>query len=100
MLDGLSAEAHALLRTSDQRRTGTGPGPSAGIKRRLPSIRRTPRFTTGTPCRAWHCGLSDDECGFERLADGFRDRSFELIFARVDPRFDSLRDDARLTTLI
>jgi TolB-like protein/Tfp pilus assembly protein PilF len=39
------------------------------------------------------------DAGFEWLAKAYQDRCFELIVIKVDPRFDSLRGDARFTKL-
>ena len=41
---------------------------------------------------------SRDE-GYEWLAKAFQDRCFELVATKVDPRFDSLRGDARFKQL-
>jgi len=43
--------------------------------------------------------LDQLEEGFEWLAKAYQDRCFELIVIKVDPRFDSLRGDARFTKL-
>lgn len=37
--------------------------------------------------------------GFELLTQAFSDRCFELITIHIDPRFDSIRNDARYKTL-
>lgn len=37
--------------------------------------------------------------GFEQLSKAYHDRSFELIAIRIDPRFDSVRDDPRFVEL-
>ena len=37
--------------------------------------------------------------GFDLLAKAYEDRSFELISIKIDPRFDSVRQDPRFTSL-
>jgi serine/threonine-protein kinase len=43
--------------------------------------------------------LGNPNDGYEWLAKAFQDRCFELIATKVDPRFDSLRSDARFKQL-
>ena len=43
--------------------------------------------------------LGNREEGYEWMAKAFQDRCFELVAAKVDPRFDPLRDDARFRQL-
>jgi serine/threonine-protein kinase len=50
---------------------------------------------------AWvHFALGDIDLGFHWLAKAGHDRSFDLLSLKVDPRFDSLRDDARFAPLL
>ena len=44
--------------------------------------------------------LGNREDGYEWLEKAFRDRCFELIVAKVEPRFDSLRGDASFIRLV
>jgi serine/threonine-protein kinase len=46
-----------------------------------------------------HFALGNSDEGYEWLTRAFQSRCFELIVARVDPRVDSLRDDARFKQL-
>ena len=49
---------------------------------------------------AWiHFALGDPDVGFRWLTQAFADRAFDLVWTRVDPRFDVLRDDERLAVL-
>jgi serine/threonine-protein kinase len=47
-----------------------------------------------------HLALGQMEAGYEWLERACQDRSFELILLKVDPRFDALRDDPRLTAAV
>jgi len=42
----------------------------------------------------------DKKQTFERLEKAFQDRSFWLIWLKVEPLFDSLRDDPRFQDLL
>jgi len=42
----------------------------------------------------------DKKQTFERLKKAFQDRSFWLIWLKVEPLFDSLRDDLRFQDLL
>ncbi|MGH9394918.1 MAG: hypothetical protein ACRD1E_12160, partial [Terriglobales bacterium] len=42
-----------------------------------------------------HFALNQPDAGFEWLRKAVRDRSFELLFINVDPRFDAARSDKR-----
>jgi TolB-like protein/Flp pilus assembly protein TadD len=44
--------------------------------------------------------LGEEEEAFEWLAQAARDRAFDLIALRVDPRFDAYRDDPRLRPVL
>jgi serine/threonine-protein kinase len=46
-----------------------------------------------------HFALGEPDEGYEWLTKAFQSRCFELIFAKVDPRVDSLRGDARFRQL-
>ena len=43
-----------------------------------------------------HLALNETETGFEWLAKALQDRWFEMMFMKVDPRFDPFRSDSRL----
>jgi len=47
-----------------------------------------------------YLGLSDKDQTFAWLEKAFQDRSFFLIFLKVEPLFDSLRDDPRFQDLL
>jgi tetratricopeptide (TPR) repeat protein len=46
-----------------------------------------------------HVGLGDKESAFACLESAFRERSDILVYTRVDPRLDPLRDDPRFRAL-
>jgi tetratricopeptide (TPR) repeat protein len=43
--------------------------------------------------------ICQPDAGFECLRKAVKDRCFELLAIKVDPRFDSLKDDPRFTEL-
>jgi len=45
-------------------------------------------------------GLDDSDAGFEWLSKACDDRCFDVINLKIDPRFDSIRDDPRMTATI
>ncbi len=47
-----------------------------------------------------YVGLGDKEQAFAWLEKAYQDRSFWLIWLKVEPRFDSLRDDPRFQDLL
>jgi serine/threonine-protein kinase len=49
---------------------------------------------------AWiQFALGDLDLGFRWLAKASDDRAFDLISIKVDPRFDSLREDRRFVAI-
>lgn len=57
------------------------------------------RYVSPFELAAIHFALAQTELGFQWLTRAFQDRCFELICLRVDPRWESLRDDARFQSL-
>jgi hypothetical protein len=47
-----------------------------------------------------YAGLGEKEEALAWLEEGFKERSFQLQFLKVDPRFDALRDDPRFANLL
>ena len=47
-----------------------------------------------------HAGLNDKDQAFEHLERAYQDRSTVMVFLKLDPRFDSLRSDARFDSLL
>jgi len=47
-----------------------------------------------------YVGLGDKDQAFAWLEKAYQDRSFWLIWLKVEPRFDSLRDDPRFQDLL
>lgn len=52
------------------------------------------RYVSPFELASIHFALGDRDKGYEWLTRAFQDRCFELIVAKVDPRFDGLRGDA------
>jgi TolB-like protein/Flp pilus assembly protein TadD len=57
------------------------------------------RYVSPFELASVHFALGHDDEGYEWLTRAFQSRCFELIFAKVDPRVDSLRGDARFKKL-
>jgi len=49
---------------------------------------------------AIHLALGEKDQAFDRLQAAFDDKSVGLVFLKVDPEFDPVRGDARLTSLL
>ena len=47
-----------------------------------------------------HAGLGDKDAAFHWLDKGFEDRSWPMVYLKVEPRFDSLRSDPRFYSLL
>jgi DNA-binding winged helix-turn-helix (wHTH) protein/TolB-like protein/tetratricopeptide (TPR) repeat protein len=47
-----------------------------------------------------HAALGEKDQAFQWLEQAYKDRSWWLVFLKVDPRFDSLRSDRRFETLL
>lgn len=47
-----------------------------------------------------HAGIGDQERALELLEQAYEDRATALIFVKVEPRWDGIRDDPRFTGLI
>lgn len=58
------------------------------------------RYVSPSDLASLHFALDDRVQGFQWLAKAFRDRSFELMCIKVDPRFDAVRDDPRFEPLV
>jgi len=58
------------------------------------------RYVSPSDLASLHFALEDRDRGFQWLTKAFRDRSFEVMCIRVDPRFDSVRDDPRFAPLV
>ncbi|HEU5023048.1 MAG TPA: tetratricopeptide repeat protein [Bryobacteraceae bacterium] len=57
------------------------------------------RYVSPSDVASLHFALGDRDAGFEWLTKAFRDRCFELMCLKVDPRLDAVRDDARFGAL-
>ena len=47
-----------------------------------------------------YTGLGETDQAFEWLDKAYNDRAFDLQFAKVDPRFETLRSDSRFQKLL
>ncbi|HEX6623743.1 MAG TPA: winged helix-turn-helix domain-containing protein [Pyrinomonadaceae bacterium] len=47
-----------------------------------------------------HVGLGERDLALARLEEAYRERDYQLVMLRIDPRLDSLRDDPRFTDLM
>jgi serine/threonine-protein kinase len=57
------------------------------------------RYVSPFELASVHFALGQADTGFEWLKKAFQDRCFELISINVDPRFDSIKSDARFAPL-
>ncbi|HVW08654.1 MAG TPA: tetratricopeptide repeat protein [Bryobacteraceae bacterium] len=57
------------------------------------------RYVSPSDVASLHFALGDRDAGFEWLTKAFRDRCFELLCLKVDPRLDAVRGDARFGAL-
>jgi TolB-like protein/Tfp pilus assembly protein PilF len=58
------------------------------------------RYESPFDLASLYLALGDRENGFKWLANAFRDRCFEVLSIKVDPRFDPFREDPRFTQLV
>jgi TolB-like protein/tetratricopeptide (TPR) repeat protein len=58
------------------------------------------RYVSPSDLASLHFALGDRDLGFQWLEKAFRDRSFEVMCFKVDPRFDPFRDDPRFAPLV
>ncbi len=47
-----------------------------------------------------YAGLGEKDQAFEWLRKAYEERSFSMLYLKVDPRLDSLRSDPRFTDLL
>jgi tetratricopeptide (TPR) repeat protein len=57
------------------------------------------RYLSAYHIAAIYVALNDKEQAFQWLDRAFQDRADWMAFLNVDPRFDSLRSDSRITAL-
>jgi serine/threonine-protein kinase len=58
------------------------------------------RYESPFDLASLYLALGDKESGFKWLANAFRDRCFEVLSIKVDPRFDSWREDPSFGKLV
>jgi serine/threonine-protein kinase len=58
------------------------------------------RYVSPSDFASLHFALGDPDAGFAWLTKAFSDRCFDVMCIRVDPRFDSVRDDERFAPLV
>jgi hypothetical protein len=77
----------------------TEPRPK-GFGRKDLHKRADQRYESPFDLASLYLALGDRESGFKWLANAFRDRCFEVLSIKLDPRFDSLREDSGFAQLI
>jgi TolB-like protein/Tfp pilus assembly protein PilF len=58
------------------------------------------RYVSPSDLASLYFALGDRDLGFQWLTKAFRDRSFEVMCIRVDPRLDPVRDDPGFAPLV
>jgi len=58
------------------------------------------RYESPFDLASLYLALGDRESGFKWLANAFRDRCFEVLSIKVDPRFDPFREDPSFAQLV
>ena len=58
------------------------------------------KFVTSYGVALVHAGLGQDDAAFSRLNDAFAERSHWLVWLRLDPRWNRLRQDPRFAELV
>jgi TolB-like protein/Flp pilus assembly protein TadD len=76
-------------------------GDRAKARKIIATLERTARRRYVNPFELAiiHVGLGDREPAFACLETAFRERSDQLVYLRVDPRLDPIRDDPRFAAL-
>lgn len=69
------------------------------ILERLGDLART-RYVQPFDFALVHLGLGDTAPAFDRLEQAYKFRSYELVSMKVDPRFEPVRTDARVSKLL
>jgi len=60
----------------------------------------TTQYVAAASIASIHAGLQQADAAFECLERAYRDHSVEMIYLKVDPRFDGLRADSRFLDLL
>jgi serine/threonine-protein kinase len=71
---------------------------ATGILRKLEGLTKT-RYVSPFEFASIHFALEQTDRGFRWLNKACQDRCFELISLKVDPRFDSLKEDRRFAAV-
>jgi tetratricopeptide (TPR) repeat protein len=90
---GVAAAAHAYAMS----------GQAAEARRRLTELQQAPegRYIRCYPIAVIHAGLGERDAALASLEQAHRDREWWwAAWGNVDPRLDSLRDDARFQDLL
>jgi len=98
---GIQLAPHSPRMRSGLARTLTASGRRAealGILAEMHDLARK-RYVSPFELASVHFALGNSDEGYEWLTKAFQSRCFELIVARVDPRVDPLRDEARFKQL-
>lgn len=70
------------------------------ILRELQESARSRRYVSQVPVASIYLGLGDKDRAISCLEKGYEDRCSRLIWLKVDPRLDNLRDDSRFQDLL
>ena len=62
--------------------------------------RRQERYVPGTMIASIYAGLGESDAAFEWLERAYEERDYFLVWLKVDPMYDPLRDDPRLANLL
>ena len=74
--------------------------PTSLIEIIAPVVVLTGRYVSPFELASIYFALAQTDEGFAWLTKAFQDRCFELICLRVDPRWQSLRDNTRFQMLL
>jgi len=88
-MHGALARTYALSGKPDLART---------ILRKLEGLMKA-RYVSPFQFASIHCALGQDDLGFRWLNKACQARCFELIALKVDPRFDSIKEDRRFAAV-
>lgn len=107
--DALTAFAHVEERIRDWPVVIAARGFVAGVSSRADLARETlvelqalsaKRFVTSYGVALVHASLGENDSAFAALEKAFQERSNWLVWLRLDPRWNALRQDARFAVLV
>jgi len=93
---GFLTSSTRIYSATESARTGN----SAAAKKALSDLQMSKEYVSSTDLAVLYDALGDREKAFAALESAYQSRDVQLQFLLVDPRFDSLRSDARFGELI